>query len=105
MKRTAMTVMLGGALLGLVTPTFAQGHIRQREANQQKRIGEGVENGSLTPRETARLERQEGHINREIQRDKADGGGLSPAERAKITRQQNRESRRIYTQKHDGQTQ
>ena len=75
--------------------------MRQRE--QQKRIGEGIENGSLNAREASRLEKQETHLNREVRRDRVDGGGMTAAERAKINRQQNRESKRIYRQKHDAQ--
>ncbi len=77
---------------------------RQRQKNQQKRIGEGVENGQLTPRETAKLEREQAQINREIRRDKKTGGGLTPRERAKIQRDQNKASRDIYREKHDAQT-
>ena len=59
--------------------------VDRREARQQQRIAEGVENGSLSPRETAKLERRETKIHREIKRDRAaNGGHLTPAERAKI---------------------
>lgn len=78
--------------------------IRQREVNQQKRIAEGIENGQLTPRETARIEKQESNLNQEIRHDRKTGGGLSPKERRQINRQQNRLSREIYRQKHDRQT-
>ena len=75
--------------------------MRQRE--QQKRIGEGIQNGSLNAREAARMEHQETRLNREVARDRRDGGGMTAGERAKINRQQNRQSKRIYRQKHDGQ--
>ena len=78
--------------------------VGQRQREQQKRIGEGIENGSLNAREASRLEKQETHINREVARDRAaNGGTLTPAEKAKVNRQQNRESKRIYRQKHDAQ--
>ncbi len=78
--------------------------VGQRQREQQKRIGEGIENGSLTPREASRLEHQEAGVNREVARDRAaNGGTLTPAEKAKVNRQQNRESKRIYRQKHDAQ--
>jgi len=76
----------------------------QREVNQQKRIGEGVENGSLNARETTRLEKQEAAIDKQESKMKSDGH-FTAAERAKITREQNATSRRIYRQKHDAQTQ
>ena len=40
--------------------------VDRREVRQQERIGEGVESGQLTPRETARLEGQEARIHNEI---------------------------------------
>ena len=68
-------------------------------------IAEGLRTGELTPRETARLERKEARIHREVQRDRAaNGGALTPAERRRINRQQNRVSRQIYREKHDAQT-
>lgn len=77
--------------------------VDRRQANQQARIAEGVESGQLTPGETARLERKEAKIRREIRRDRAaNGGKLTPAEKAKINREENRTSRQIYRAKHDG---
>lgn len=75
--------------------------VDRREARQQQRIAEGVENGSLSPGQTARLERREAKIHNEIKHDRAaNGGHLTPAERAKINREQNRASRAIYRNKH-----
>ncbi len=80
--------------------------MNERQRNQQKRIGEGVENGSLTPGETAHLEKQEAAIHHEVKTDRqANGGTLTAQERRQVNRQQNRESRRIYRQKHDAQHQ
>jgi hypothetical protein len=98
MKRMILGVMMGALLTG--TASFAQ--IRQRQENQQDRIGEGVENGSLTPKETSQLEHQETRLNRQIRHDRATGGGLSPQERRQINHQQNVLSRKIYRDKHDG---
>jgi gas vesicle protein len=91
----------------LVAPIAgAETRIRERKENQQKRIAQGVASGELTPRETARLERQEGRLDHEI-RDmrRDDGGRLTPKDRRVVNRQQNRISRHIYRQKHDGQKQ
>jgi hypothetical protein len=84
-------------------PGNRTGRIQTRQARQQQRIAEGIESGQLTARETARLERKETRLNREIRRDRADGGGLSARERRKINRQQNQLSRGIYREKHDRQ--
>jgi phage/plasmid-associated DNA primase len=78
--------------------------INQRKQNQQQRIGEGVENGSLTAGEASHIEKQESHLNAEEKRMKSDGK-LSAAERAKLQNQQNHLSKEIYNQKHDAQTQ
>ncbi len=89
-------------VLGLAAPALA-GEVDRREANQQRRIAEGVESGQLTPGETARLERKENRIHRQIQRERAQNGGrLTPAERAQVNREQNRASRQIYRAKHNG---
>jgi len=106
MKRIVISMMVGALLLGSVSSVLAQNEVNQRQRNQQKRIAEGVENGSLTPAETARLERQEAAIHHEVKTErKANGGKLTPQERRQVNRQQNRESKRIYRQKHDAQHQ
>jgi hypothetical protein len=99
-------MMMGALLWGGASGVLAQNEVTQRQRNQQKRIGNGVQNGSLTPAETARLERQEAAIHHEVKTErKANGGKLTAHERRRVNRQQNRESRRIYRQKHDAQHQ
>jgi hypothetical protein len=111
MKRVIIASMLMGALLtGTAATSFAadekEGVIKQRKENQQKRIAQGVKSGSLTPKETARIEHNESKINKEVRADrKANGGNLTNKEKAQVNRQQNRVSKQIYNQKHDGQTQ
>jgi hypothetical protein len=77
--------------------------IEQRQRNQQRRIAQGVRNGQLTGRETARLERREAGIERREQRMRASGGQFTRGERRAIQRQLNGTSRQIYRQKHDRQ--
>lgn len=77
--------------------------VGQRQLNQQQRIADGVQNGSLNAREAARMEARETAVNKEIRKDRRDGGGMTNAERAKINRQQNRNSKAVYRQKHDWQ--
>ena len=86
------------------TTTKPKYTINQRKDNQQQRIGEGVENGSLTAGEAAHIEKQETHLNAEEHHMKSDGN-FTAAERARIQRQQNHLSTEIYKQKHDAQTQ
>ena len=104
MKRLAINMMMGTLLLVPVSAALAQDNeINERQRNQQKRIGEGVENGTLSAAEAARLEKQEAAIHHEVKTERRENGGkLTPRERRQVTRQQNRESRRIYGAKHDG---
>jgi len=106
MKRILMSMTMGALLLGGVSNVLAQNEINERQRNQQERIGKGLENGALTPAETARLEKQEAAIHHEVKTERqANGGKLTAEERRQVNRQQNRESRRIYRQKHDAQHQ
>jgi len=85
----------------LAVPSLAA-EVDRREANQQARIAQGVQSGQLTPGETARLERKEAAIHREIRQDRAaNGGHLTEAERAQVNRQQDRVSNQIYRAKHN----
>ena len=77
--------------------------VKERQVNQQERIGQGVKSGELTPGETQRLEGREAKIQHDKKAAKADGT-VTAAERAKLHREQNRTSKAIYRQKHDGQT-
>ena len=105
--RIAVSGFVGLGLLGGVAlaeePAQKKPAIRQRQKNQQKRIGEGVESGQLTPKETAKIEHQEAVLNKEVRHDRKTGGGLSPKERRQINRQQNKLSREIYREKHDAE--
>jgi hypothetical protein len=95
------TMFLALALITAVSALPAQ-EIQQRKENQQDRIANGVANGSLTPHETANLERKESALNRETRRDRRqNGGNLTNKEKARVNRQQNRLSRNIYRDKHN----
>jgi hypothetical protein len=76
--------------------------IDKRQANQEKRIDQGVASGQLTRREARRMERQQAAVDRAEDKAKADGV-VTKAERARLHNQQDRTSRRIYRQKHDAQ--
>ncbi len=94
--------LLAAALAASLSVPALAAEVDRRQANQQARIADGVESGQLTPRETARLERKEAKIRREIRRDRAaNGGTLTPAQKAKINREENRTSRQIYRAKHN----
>ncbi len=85
------------------TPVPPTPSVEQRLADQERRIGAGLKDGSLTAGEASRLQREESNLNREWARDKADGV-VTPRERARMERDLNRASRDIYNERHDGQT-
>ena len=107
MKRMILTLTAASVMaafgLQAQTPTPKEGEIAQRKDNQQKRIGQGVANGKLTPKETVQLENKQAKLNKEIHTErKANGGNLTTNEKKQINRQQNKMSKKIYTEKHDG---
>jgi hypothetical protein len=102
MKRVT-TGMLAVVMALSATAAFGETKIGERKDRQQQRIAQGVQSGSLTAGETARLENRESAINQEVRADRtANGGKLTPAERAQVNRQQNRASGAIFAKKHNG---
>ena len=101
-----MKAMLGIMLaVSLAGAGYAQ-EIKDRKENQQDRIASGVASGQLTAGETAKLEKQESQLNKEIAKDRvADGGNLTNKEKAQINTQQNKLSKEIYNDKHNTTTQ
>jgi len=110
MKKLISVLIAVGISFGLVTSALAQTpmptpgartpRINHRQREQQKRIGEGIESGRLTPAEAARLEKQEAKIQQEKKAAKADGT-VTAQERAALNKNLNKESRRIYRAKHN----
>ncbi|QJU59394.1 hypothetical protein HL653_17990 [Sphingomonas sp. AP4-R1] len=98
--KTVATLIALGAMTAAAVPAMAQ--VNARQHNQQDRIYNGVRNGSLTPHEAAKLERQQGRIAHAEHRARVTGG-MSPAERARLTARQNAASANIHHQKHDPQ--
>jgi hypothetical protein len=83
-----------------------KGEVGQRQENQQDRIAQGVKSGQLTAGETAKLEKQQQGINREVKGMREENGGkLSKGDKALVNKQQNQASRKIYDKKHNGRTQ
>ena len=102
----AAVLTLAGAAVAAQTAASAPGantpRIDQRQANQEKRIDQGIASGALTKRETRRLERQQTVINKGEDKAKADGT-VTAQERKRLTKAQNHASRSIARQKHDTQ--
>ena len=92
-----------GAGPGQVDPGHPRvNQINRRETNQQRRIANGVKNGTLTPGETRRLERGEKRLQRNEKRDMAkDNGHLTKQDQRQLNREANRMSARIAKDKHN----
>jgi hypothetical protein len=72
----------------------------QRNINQQQRIEQGVKSGSLTTRETAKLEGGQARDSRVEARAGSDGN-VSKGEQRRVQQAENHQSKRIYREKHD----
>jgi hypothetical protein len=97
----AAAFVLAPAWAQTQTPSSEAGGHMLRERNQRRRIRQGVRSGSLTPRQGARLSRQDKRINHEAARmARRNGGQLSERQEGRIHRQMNRQGRRIYRAKH-----
>ena len=105
------TVLIGATLAIASIGAFAQAaasapatpRVDQREANQEKRIQQGVASGQLNAKETHRLDKQQARVQGVEAAAKADGK-VTKGERKHLHRMQNRTSKNIYQQKHDAQT-
>ena len=74
----------------------------QRNINQQQRIENGVQNGSLTNREVAKLERGQSKVAK-AEANAGHDGHVTANEQAHVQRAENHQSKHIYRQKHDAQ--
>jgi uncharacterized membrane protein YebE (DUF533 family) len=97
-----ITALAAAIALPVLAQTPATPNIDRREANQERRIEQGVNSGQLTPREATRLEGGQAHVENMETRAKADGV-VTRHERKRIQHAQNVQSRKIYRQKHDRQ--
>jgi hypothetical protein len=88
------------------TAHYGNNKVGQRRENQQDRIAQGIKSGQLTPSETAKLEKQQQGINKQVAGDrKANGGSLTASQKKQINKEQNQASRNIYKKKHNAATQ
>jgi len=109
-NRTLQFLVITAMSLSIAVPALAQAPgsttgagIDAREANQQQRIQQGINSGSLTPGETRHLERREQSIQAQEQRMRArDGGELTAHDRAVLNQRLNHTSGAIYRDKHNG---
>jgi hypothetical protein len=88
MKRN---LIITAALLAASVGAFAQTAASsvQRDVNQQQRIERGLQNGSITWREAALLERDESKVEK-LQAQSLKDGKLTDAERSRLKAAQNK---------------
>ena len=99
--QTATTT--SGAGPGVVDPGHPRvNQVNNREGRQQQRIANGIQNGSLNPKEASNLEKRESALQNREQADMVKHNGhLTKAEQDRLNRQENRISRSIYRDKHN----
>jgi hypothetical protein len=96
-------MLLAGAAFGQSSSTAND--VNQRRENQQDRIAQGVQSGSLTAGETANIEKKEAAVNQEVRADRSlNGGHLTGQEKQIVNGQQNNLSKQIYSDKHNAAT-
>jgi len=99
MKRTLIvTAVLASAAFAALAQTTES--TVGRDVNQQQRIEQGLQSGSLNTREASELERGESQIDRLQQKELRDGT-LSGADQARLRAAQQAESKAIYQAKHN----
>ena len=96
-RQSALALAISAAF---AVPALAEttGSEVQRNENQQNRIEQGLKSGELSTKEAARLEKGEAKIEKTEAKALKDGT-LTPAEKAKIQREQNAESAAIHKAK------
>ena len=97
---SALAIASLGAMAQATTATPV---VDQRQANQEKRIDNGIASGELNKKETRRLTHEQAAVDMAENHAKADGT-VTPQERHRLHRMQRHASRDIHRQKHDAQT-
>jgi hypothetical protein len=96
------------AAVALVAPLLASAQtpstprVDQRQVNQEARIQQGAQSGSLTQKEAAKLEKGQTHVQKVENKAMADGT-VNKKEAGRIEHAQDQQSKKIYREKHDRQ--
>ncbi len=98
----ALVAAVAVTFTGIAFAQTATPGIDKRQANQERRIEQGVKSGELTKKEAARLEKREGKLQADKEKAAADGK-VTKQERRQLNREASRDSKAIYRQKHDAQ--
>lgn len=101
------SLLVAGALAISSSAAFAydrnSGTGERREARQEQRIRDGIQDGSLTRREAVQLIEEQRRIDRLQAQARADGR-VSDREADQIRRAQKEASRHIYQERHDAES-
>ena len=103
-RNLLVTALIATAAFGSSFAASAQtsaANTTQRDVNQEQRIENGLQNGSITTRENAELQRDEAHVDK-LQAQDMKNGAMTPAEKAQLTAAQNKTSRDIHTATSNG---
>jgi uncharacterized membrane protein YebE (DUF533 family) len=106
MQRSLVALLLATAAAGAFAADAAAPatpRVDQRQENQAARIDQGVQKGTLTPREQRKLHREQKVVAKAEAAAKADGT-VTRTERRQLHHLQAHASRDIHRQKHDAQT-
>ena len=99
---TALAAAPAITIAQMPAPAAQKQTIRQREFNQQQRIGNGVRSGRFNAHQTMRLERQQRSIHRNARFMRArHNGRLTMRDRRFLNHRQNVASRRIFRARHN----
>jgi small-conductance mechanosensitive channel len=75
--------------------------VNKRLSNQNKRINQGVKNGTLTKAQAAQLHKEDRQIRQEERAMASQNGGhITKQEQRTLNQQENKVSRQIYNEKH-----
>ena len=99
MNKSIIAIFTG--LLVLAPLAAEAGPLQNRINNQERRLEQGVRNGSVSHREYRRLDRRIDNIEAARARDIRSGGKLTQFERNRLNRRLNRTSGSIYNAKHN----
>jgi hypothetical protein len=112
MKMVGLVVMAGFIMSVGLSPVHAsetawdkdhprRTEVNKRLTNQNRRINQGVKNGTLTKHQAAQLHKKDRQIRQE-ERDMAaqNGGHITKQEQRTLNEQENKVSGQIYDEKH-----
>jgi uncharacterized membrane protein YebE (DUF533 family) len=100
-SRITRSLLAGLAVLAVSSVTASADDIDRRQANQERRIQQGVRSGEITGREYRALEGEQARIRELERRAKADGR-VDRYEAAQIRQAQDNASRHIRAESTDG---